>query len=61
VSLVGPRRTFAVLQASTRSRVDLGLRLPDREPGGGLLPAPAVGDRSCTVRVALTAAHTANR
>ncbi|TFV51575.1 hypothetical protein E4P43_10090 [Blastococcus sp. TF02A-35] len=55
VPLVGPRRTFAVLQASTRSRVDLGLRLDDREPGGRLLPARSVGNRDCAVRVALTA------
>jgi hypothetical protein len=54
VSLVGPRRTFAVVQASTKSRVDLGLRLPDREPGGRLLPAKSIGNGSCTVRVALT-------
>ena len=53
VPLVGPRRTFAVLQASTRTRVDLGLRL-DREPGGRLLPARSVGNRDCAVRVALT-------
>jgi len=54
VSLVGPRRTFAVVQASTRSRVDLGLRLPEREPGGRLLPATSIGNGACTVRVALT-------
>ncbi|MCA0144027.1 DUF5655 domain-containing protein [Blastococcus sp. LR1] len=54
VSLVGPRRTFAVLQASTKSRVDLGLRLDDREPGGRLLPARSVGNRDCAVRIALT-------
>jgi hypothetical protein len=54
VSLVGPRRTFAVVQASTKSRVDLGLRLPDREPGGRLLPAKSIGNGSCTVRLALT-------
>jgi len=53
VPLVGPRRTFAVLQASTKARVDLGLRL-DREPGGRLLPARSVGNRDCAVRVALT-------
>ena len=38
VSLVSPRRTFAVVQATTKSRVDLGLRLaemePDRQPSG---------------------------
>jgi Domain of unknown function (DUF5655) len=53
VPLVGPRRTFAVVQASTRTRVDLGLRL-DREPGGRLLPARSVGNRDCAVRMALT-------
>lgn len=54
VSLVGPRRTYAVLQASTRTRVDLGLRLPDRAPAGRLLPATSIGNGACTVRVALT-------
>src|ERR1022692_968746 len=34
VSLVTPRRTFAVVQARTRNRVDLGLRLDDTRPGG---------------------------
>jgi hypothetical protein len=53
VSLVGPRRTFAVVQASTRTRVDLGLRLEGREPGGRLLPATSIGNGSSTVRVAL--------
>jgi hypothetical protein len=53
VGLVGPRRTFAVVQASTRTRVDLGLRL-DREPGGRLLPARSIGNGSCTVRVPLS-------
>ena len=57
VSLVGPRRTFAVVQASTKSRVDLGLRLPDREPAGRLLPAKSIGNGACTVRIALTAAE----
>jgi hypothetical protein len=54
VSLVGPRRTFAVVQASTKSRVDLGLRLPDRQPGGRLLPATSIGNGNCTLRVGLT-------
>ena len=54
VPLVGPRRTFAVVQASTRTRLDLGLRLDDREPVGRLLPARSVGNRDCAVRVALT-------
>ncbi|WP_207225638.1 DUF5655 domain-containing protein [Blastococcus saxobsidens] len=53
VPMVGPRRTFAVLQASTRSRLDLGLRLDHREPVGRLLPARSVGNRDCAVRIAL--------
>jgi len=37
VSLVTPRRTFARIQPTTRTRVDLGLRLQDRPPGGRLV------------------------
>jgi hypothetical protein len=36
VSLVGPRRTFARLQATTRQRLDLGLRIAGQKPGGRL-------------------------
>lgn len=36
VSLVAPRRTFARVQATTRNRVDLGLRLEGIKPGGRL-------------------------
>jgi hypothetical protein len=43
VSLVGPRRTFAVVQATTKNRVDLGLRLDDEKPGGRLLVARDIG------------------
>jgi Domain of unknown function (DUF5655) len=32
VSLVSPRRTFAVARATTKDRVDLGLRLDGAEP-----------------------------
>ena len=34
VSLMTPKRKFAVVQATTKSRVDLSLRI-DAEPGGG--------------------------
>src|SRR5215470_13103512 len=43
VSLVTPRRTFAVVQATTKNRVDLGLRLDDEKPGGRLLAARDIG------------------
>ena len=52
VSLVTPRRTFAVIQATTKTRVDLGLRLEHERPGGRLLAARDLG--AATVRIALT-------
>lgn len=39
VSLVTPRRTFARVQATTKNRVDLGLRLDGKRPGGRLQPS----------------------
>jgi Domain of unknown function (DUF5655) len=39
VSLVTPRRTFARVQATTRNRVDLGLRLDGTKPDGRLQPS----------------------
>jgi hypothetical protein len=51
VSLVSPRRTFSVLQARTRKRLDMGLRLADIGPHGRLLPARDLG--ASTVRIAL--------
>ena len=53
VSIVGPRRTFAVVKATTKSRVDLGLRLDHTQPGGRLLPARDIG--AATVQIPLTA------
>jgi hypothetical protein len=52
VSLVGPRRTFAVVQATTKNRVDLGLRLDHDKPGGRLLAARDIG--AANLRIPLT-------
>jgi hypothetical protein len=52
VSLVSPRRTFAVLKPTTKSRVDLGLRLDTTQPEGRLRPARDLG--MATVRIPLT-------
>lgn len=52
VSLVTPRRVFAVVQATTKSRVDVGLRLEHERPGGRLLAARDLGP--ATVRIPLT-------
>jgi hypothetical protein len=53
VSLVSPRRTFAVVKASTRRRVDLGLRLDGQQPGGRLQDGRRLGNGTINVRVAL--------
>jgi hypothetical protein len=45
---------FGVVQASTRTRVDLGLRLPGVEPDGRLQPAGSFGSGGVTHKVALT-------
>jgi hypothetical protein len=39
VSLVTPRRTFARVQPTAKTRIDLGLRLENRRPGGRLHPS----------------------
>jgi hypothetical protein len=52
VSLIGPRRTFAVVQATTKNRVDLGLRLDNEKPGGRLLVARDIG--AANLRIPLT-------
>jgi hypothetical protein len=39
VSLVTPRRTFARVQPTTKTRIDLGLRLEGQKPGGRLQPS----------------------
>lgn len=51
ISLVSPRRSFAIVKASTRNRVDLGLHLPDRRSGGRLLDIKPLSKG--TVRVPL--------
>lgn len=52
VSLVSPKRTFAMAQATTKDRVDLGLKLPGDRPGGRLLAAKSLPHGN--VRLALT-------
>jgi hypothetical protein len=53
VSLVGPRRTFARVQPTTRTRVDLGLRLDGVAPGGRLRPSTI--HETMRIRIALAA------
>src|SRR3989442_879792 len=53
VSLVSPRRTFARIQATTKNRVDLGLRLEGRKPKGRLQPSKI--QETMQVQIGLTA------
>ncbi|HET9848381.1 MAG TPA: DUF5655 domain-containing protein, partial [Candidatus Dormibacteraeota bacterium] len=53
ISLVSERRTFAVVQATTKNRVDLGLRLQGAKPAGRLLSGKGVGNGSMSVKLAL--------
>ena len=53
VSLLTPRRTFAIVKATTRARVDLGLRLDGAQPGGRLAAAKGLGNDTINVRVGL--------
>jgi hypothetical protein len=54
VSLVTPRRTFARVQPTTKSRVDLGLRLEDQKPGGRLQPSKL--NETMRIQIGLTSA-----
>jgi hypothetical protein len=53
VSLVTPRRTFARVQPTTKSRVDLGLRLEERRPTRRLRPSKI--HETMPLQVSLTA------
>jgi hypothetical protein len=54
VSFVSPRRTFAAAEATTKSRVDLGLRLDGVAPDGRVLAAKNLNVGSMNLRIALT-------
>lgn len=54
VVLRTPRRKFAVLKASTKTRLDLGLRLPEVSLGGRLESAEQFRDEVLTARIALS-------
>lgn len=56
VALVSPRRTFAIVKATSRTRVDLGLRLAGHEPAGRLEAAGSLGNDTITVRIGIVSA-----
>lgn len=52
--LLTPRRTFAAVRPTTRSRVDLALRLDGTSPGGRLLDGRNTAGGSLNLRIPLT-------
>ena len=57
VALITPKRTFAAIRPTTRSRVDLGLRLTASQTAEGRLEkAPNFGQSSVTHKIALASA-----
>jgi hypothetical protein len=53
VTLLTPRRTFASVEPRTKSRVDLGLRLPNARPAARLEAATGMGQSGVTARIRL--------
>ncbi|HLX35450.1 MAG TPA: DUF5655 domain-containing protein [Candidatus Limnocylindrales bacterium] len=54
VALLGPKRTFASIQPTTKTRIDIGLRLDGVKPEGRLEIARSIGQSSMTHRIAIT-------
>lgn len=54
VTLVSPRRTFASIEPTTKTRLDLGLRLNGQEPLGRLQTARSMGNSAVTHRIGLS-------
>jgi hypothetical protein len=53
VALLSPRRTFGIVKATTKTRVDVGLRLSNPAPSDRLLPAKSLGNDTITFRIGL--------
>src|SRR5207248_2947100 len=53
VALIGPKRTFASIQATTRTRIDVGLRLDGVKAEGRLEIAKSIGQSSMTHKIAI--------
>jgi hypothetical protein len=54
VALIGPKRTFASIQPTTRTRVDIGLRFDDAAKAHGLEAAKSIGQSSMTHKLGLS-------
>ena len=54
-TLLTPRRTFAAVRPTTKTRVDLGLRIDGEHPGGRLLDGRNTAGGSVNLRLPLSA------
>jgi hypothetical protein len=52
-TLYGPRRAFAAVRPTTKTRVDLGLRIDGKEPGGRLLDGSKTAGGTINLRLPL--------
>jgi hypothetical protein len=53
-TLLTPRRTFAAVRPTTKTRVDVGLRIDGAEPGGRLLDGRNTAGGTVNLRLALS-------
>ena len=60
VALIGPKRTFASIQPTTKTRVDIGLRFDDAAQAKGLEVAKSIGQSSMTHKLALSGPEDVN-
>jgi hypothetical protein len=60
VALIGPKRTFASIQPTTRTRIDIGLRFDDAAMAGGLDTAKSIGQSSMTHKLGLSSPEDVN-
>jgi hypothetical protein len=54
VPLYTPKRQYAVIQATTKTRVDMGLRIDGQEPTGRVEQAKRLGNETINLRIGLT-------
>jgi hypothetical protein len=57
---MGPKRTFASIQPTTKTRVDIGLRFDDAAMASGLDTAKSIGQSSMTHKLGLSSPDDVN-
>lgn len=60
VALIGPKRTFASIQPTTTTRIDIGFRFDDATEAKGLEVAKSIGQSSMTHKLGLSSPDDVN-